>query len=298
MARFHLAFLSDPHLGPVPRPSARALMSKRAFGYINWLRNRRAALGSNVLQRIVDDIKTQAPDHIAVTGDLVNIALPEEFDAAAAWLETLGPPEDVTVVPGNHDAYVRGGLENALAAWGPYMASDTGPQTFPIVRRRNGIVLLGVSTAVATPPLWATGKVGGRQRDALGHALDKHDDAFKVVLIHHPPDAGLSPGRRRLVDHAAVRQVLSDGCADLVLHGHNHEPSIRWLPTAHADAAVIGTPSASSDGSKHALASYGLIELNSQTGHAHLTRRGLTEPDGRVRVLEGIDLVSARAANH
>jgi 3',5'-cyclic AMP phosphodiesterase CpdA len=285
--RFRLAHLSDPHLGPVPTPSLAALLSKRAFGYANWLRARRRALGAGVLEALTDDIARHAPDHVAVTGDLVNIALDEEFDAAARWLGTLGAPEDVTVVPGNHDAYVPGGAARALAAYAPFMTSDGGGG-LPLVRRRGPVAILGVSTAVATPPLFATGRVGPAQRNALQAALDRHDDAVKVVLIHHPPDAVLSPGRRRLVDHAEVQEVLAGGCADIVLHGHNHRAQLTFITTPRGEAPVIGVPSASSDGSHHPLASYALVDV--MDGAVRITRRGLQRRDGPVRTLETVEL--------
>lgn len=287
MNRFRLAHLSDPHLGPVPTPPLAALLSKRAFGYANWLRARRRALGGDVLRAITDDLARQGADHVAVTGDLVNIALPEEFAAAAGWLATLGAPEDVTVVPGNHDAYVPGAAARALEAYAPFMTSDTG-SGLPLVRRRGPLAILGVSTAVATPPGYASGRVGPAQRDALQAALDRNDDAVKVVLIHHPPDITLSPGRRRLVDHEDVREVLAAGCADLVLHGHNHRPSLTMLPTPRGDAPILGVPSASSDGTHHPFASYALIDVSD--GAVRITRRGLTSADGPVRTLETVDL--------
>lgn len=289
MTRFRLAHLSDPHLGPVPRPPVLSLASKRAFGYANWVKNRRRALGSGVLERIVADVAAQSPDHIAVTGDLVNIALPEEFAAAAEWLAALGAPEDVTVVPGNHDAYVPGALPRALASWAPYMTSDTGGG-LPLLRRRGPLAILGVSTAIATPPGWATGRVGAPQREALAALLDRCDDAVKVVLIHHPPDVTLSPGRRRLLDHAEVREVLAAGCADVVLHGHNHESSLAWIETPRGAAPLIGVPSASSDGTRHSLAGYALVDIDGRSGTIRLTRRGLASADGRVKTLETVEL--------
>ena len=41
----------------------------------------------------------------------------KEIDAARIWLEALGTPHDVSVVPGNHDAYVPGALDKVLGAW-------------------------------------------------------------------------------------------------------------------------------------------------------------------------------------
>ena len=103
---FVLAHLSDPHLGPLPRPGARELASKRLIGYINWRRNRHRIHRRDALDAITRDLRGEQPDHVAVTGDLVNIALPAEFVHARHWLEVLGRPADVSVVPGNHDAYV------------------------------------------------------------------------------------------------------------------------------------------------------------------------------------------------
>ncbi len=104
---FRLAHLSDPHLPPLPTTRLRELAGKRALGYLNWTRNRHKFHRRDVLDTLVSDIKTQAPDHIAVTGDIVNLALEAECAPARAWLEGVGTPDRVTAIPGNHDAYVR-----------------------------------------------------------------------------------------------------------------------------------------------------------------------------------------------
>src|SRR5690606_33237430 len=107
---FVLAHLSDPHLGPLPRPRLDHLLSKRLIGYINWQSNRSRVHRPEVVDELIGSIREARPDHIAVTGDLVNLALPEEISAARNWLERLGDPNHVTVIPGNHDAYVPGAL--------------------------------------------------------------------------------------------------------------------------------------------------------------------------------------------
>ena len=90
---FTLAHLSDPHLAPLPKPRWSELIGKRVTGYINWQRWRRFIHDRAVLAKIVADLKAQAPDHIAVTGDLANIALPEEFTRGRDWLDRLGSPQ-------------------------------------------------------------------------------------------------------------------------------------------------------------------------------------------------------------
>src|SRR5258708_39994291 len=105
MAAFTLAHLSDPHLAPLPAPSLRELIGKRATGYLHWTRTRRKIHRREVLDALVKDLRAQRPDHIAVTGDLVNIALEAEFAPARAWLESVGTPEHGTCAPGKHARY-------------------------------------------------------------------------------------------------------------------------------------------------------------------------------------------------
>ena len=137
---FLLAHLSDAHIGPLPRPRTRDLIGKRLTGYVNWRRRGRLH-DMTVLRRIVEDMRLQAPDHIAMTGDILNIGLPAEFPFARAWLETLGPPHDVSFVPGNHDAYVRSSmphLAETFAPWAAEVGVDDGlPFAFPYLRRRG-----------------------------------------------------------------------------------------------------------------------------------------------------------------
>src|SRR5262245_13400045 len=124
---FVLAHLSDPHLGPLARPRLRDLAGKRLLGTVNWVLRRHRVHRREVLARIVADLTVQAPDHIAVTGDLVNIALMPEFAPARAWLESLGPSDRVTFVPGNHDVYVRATAGEAKRAWAPFMEDGAFP---------------------------------------------------------------------------------------------------------------------------------------------------------------------------
>src|ERR1700756_2284507 len=168
---FTLAHLSDPHLGPIPTPRALELANKRGLGFINWYRGRHAVHRPEVLALVERDLAPPPVAPAAVTGDLVNLALTAEFAAAHQWLARLGPPERVTVVPGNHDAYVRAAAAHPLRYWGDYMRGDhDGPLTapgaathFPFVRRRGPAALIGLSTAVPTGPLMATGRLGADQ---------------------------------------------------------------------------------------------------------------------------------------
>jgi 3',5'-cyclic AMP phosphodiesterase CpdA len=265
---FVLAHLSDPHLGPLPRPRLSELANKRGLGFLNWYRKRRFLHRGDVLAALVDDLKSSAPDHVAVTGDLVNISLDAEFVSARAWLDALGPPADVSVVPGNHDAYVRAASLHSQRYWGGYMKGDGAANGFPFVRRRGPVVLIGLSSGVPTGPLMATGRLGVEQLAALPGLLSglAAEGLFRVVLIHHPPIPPRKPFRR-LVDGEDFLRVLAQHGADLVLHGHNHEPSLAWLDGPQGRIAAVGVPSASCPlGRSEPPAAYGLYRISGTPG--------------------------------
>src|SRR5664279_5500088 len=184
---FTLAHLSDPHLAPLPAPRWRELIGKRATGYINWQRRRRFIHDPAVLAKIVADVHAQAPDHIAVTGDIANIALPAEFTRGRDWLQSLGSARDVSFVLGNHDVYVRDAVPYAARQWGAYMSDDDGTAGFPYLRRRGPLALVGLSSGVPTAPFLATGLLGNKQLAGLAAVLNhlKSEDLFRVVMIHH-----------------------------------------------------------------------------------------------------------------
>src|SRR5260370_8710378 len=163
VAPFTLAHLSDPHLPPLPSPRLSDLAGKRALGYLNWTRNRRKFHRRDVLDALVTDLQAQAPDHIAVTGDLVNLALEAEFAPARKWLESVGAPDRVTVIPGNHDAYVRATQHRFAQAWGHYLDSGdaAGGVTLSSLRPRGPLAPRRV--AAAGPPAPPGGARCGRR---------------------------------------------------------------------------------------------------------------------------------------
>jgi 3',5'-cyclic AMP phosphodiesterase CpdA len=273
---FLLAHLSDPHLAPLPPPRLAELVGKRVTGFINWRRKRAAIHRPEVLARIVADLKAQAPDHIALTGDLVNLALPDEYPAARAWLDTLGSPRDVTLVPGNHDAYVRSGVAASLAHWRDFMGGDARddaaaaiPAGFPFLRRRGPLALIGVSTAVPSLPLLAIGRVGADQLQRLENILQDtaRDGLYRIVLIHHPPASKRSQYLKRLTDGTRLRAVLARDGAELVIHGHNHRRQTVWLDGPDGRIPAIGVPSASeAPPGEHDPAGYNLYRIDGARG--------------------------------
>ncbi len=223
-AVLRLAHLSDVHLAPMPRVRPSLLLGKRLLGWLSWTLRRRNLHRREVLDAVVADLRRQAPDHVLVTGDLVNISLPEEYRRAARWLAELGPPERVLLVPGNHDAYVAGAAEQGWARWAPWMCGEDGAGAgFPWLRRLGLAAVVGLSTAVPTPPGYASGRLGEDQLRRLERRLRRlaAEGLFRIVLLHHPP-LPVSRPRKALEDREAFCAVIRRVGAELVLSGHEH----------------------------------------------------------------------------
>ena len=289
MTDFTLAHLSDPHLPPLPSPRLRDLVGKRAFGYLNWTRNRYKYHRRDVLDALVSDMLAQSPDHIAVTGDLVNLALEAEFAPARAWLESVGTADRVTVVPGNHDAYVRSTQGRFAQAWREYLDGDDEPGgsiAFPFVRRRGPLALIGVSSAVPTPPLMATGWLGRSQFEALERILTRlsGEQVFRVLLIHHPLRSDSSI--KRLTDSSDLLALLKRHGVELVLHGHDHIHSTIWIEGPNGAIPAIGVPSASALAhGRYPAAAYNLFSI-AREGTAWRCELGVRGFEGNAGVRE------------
>lgn len=247
---FTLAHFSDVHLGPVGLVDVFGdFRSKRIIGGLSWhLRRRRLHRNANA-DLLRADILAQKPDHICFTGDLVNIAAKAEFRNGLSWLAGFGDAGALTMVPGNHDAYVKAAHETGLGLLGAYCNGDSASpaQAFPFVRLRRNVAIIGLSSAVPQSLRKAGGTLGQIQLNALAARLaDLGARGFyRVVLIHHPPLPSQARPRKSLTDARELTAVLEAEGAEMVLHGHNHRTMIEQLKSKAGVTHVVGVPSAS-----------------------------------------------------
>ena len=122
-----------------------------------------------------------------------------------------------------------------------------GERDFPSLRIRGEIALIGLCSARPSPPFLAVGSLGEKQLEELAKILKKTGEAglMRVILVHHPPVSGITKWRKRLVDSDEFSDVVSSYGAELILHGHTHEPTFRVLQTPANNIPVVGAPSAS-----------------------------------------------------
>ena len=117
-----------------------------------------------------------APDLVIMTGDLVDFALPGEYEHLAALIAPLKPP--VFLVPGNHDD--RDPLRQGFPAHRYFPSS--GRLNYTIEDRPVRVVAL--DTLI---PREGGGEVSAEGLDWLDRALAAAPDKPTIVAMHHPP---------------------------------------------------------------------------------------------------------------
>lgn len=266
---FRLAHVTDPHFQGFAGSRLRDFFSKRAIGALNLLLVRRRHHHMELLAALGRDLRERAVDHLAVTGDLSNVALPGEWKAARRWLEEYAPaPEAATVIPGNHDTYVPSVVAARIFEdlFAPFQTADLrrDEHTYPFVRLRGEVALIAVNTCVPTGDLGAWGLIGSAQRERLEALLEAPEVArrVRVVLLHHPPVVHRPPEHRNLRDRQQLLEVLARTGADLVLHGHDHRDQRAALAgPGGAKIPVVGVGSASYAGHADHRARYNVYEI-------------------------------------
>ena len=263
------------HVSPLPRLHASEFTLKRGLAYLSWQRKRKHRFSASVLGAMITDIQAQGVNHVLVTGDQCNLSLKAEFTLATGWLEQIGSPDFVSVIPGNHDAHLTRPQKTWDAHWRAYMQGDDGNGEFPYVRRRGQVAIIGVSSAVPTALFMANGRVGKAQLARLRSTLLrlKEEGLFRLVMIHHPPNIGAMQWRKALSDAAAFRAVLKETGAELVLHGHGHEAGRATLDGPEGPIPVRGCASASGNGNRMPAAHYHVIGVEAAAQHWALTIR-------------------------
>ncbi|MFT8782097.1 metallophosphoesterase family protein [Acetobacter syzygii] len=243
MASVLIAHLSDPHLPLTGLPSWREWRIKRVLSLLSWHTKRKHVHVPPALEQVMQDIHQNSPDLVALTGDMTNLGLADEFRAAQQWLKEQNLPPTL-LVPGNHDAMVRENSSQKRALWTDWLHPQNNEKA-PSVLIREHVALVGLNTAVPTFPFLATGRAGQEQLDLLASTLKNLglSGLCRIVLLHHPPVAKLVGKRKGLVDLNTLQDILRQEGAEMVLHGHSHRATACTIPGTRIP--VIGTTSAS-----------------------------------------------------
>jgi len=297
---FRLAHISDPHLSTLDGVPWRQLLNKRLLGYLSWRFNRRHHHRPALLDRLVEDLNGHHAHHLLISGDMTHLGTAMECRQVENWLSRLGSPGDISVIPGNHDSYIREEVSRTTGLWSAYMAGDTsedkagGAVVFPSLRKRGPLAIIGLSTALPTAPFFATGKLGENQLQKLSDTLEQtgKEGLFRVVALHHGPLPDSNRYRKRLVDAEAFRAVIRSAGAELIVHGHGHYPDCGSIKSPGLQVPVIGAASASLlSASTVKRAGYNIYQVNAMDGHwnIHLVSRTYDPEAGVFRQRQQLD---------
>ncbi|MEL6180173.1 MAG: metallophosphoesterase, partial [Myxococcota bacterium] len=293
-----IAHISDIHILHLEGVRPWRYLGKRLTGGANLLLHRYKAHSADAVRRAFTQIQADGADHTVITGDISNLALESEFAEARRIIEECaGDGSQVSVIPGNHDYYTWNAARTRRFErfFAPWMRSDLPEHTadgiYPYVKLLSDTVaLVGLSTGIVSPPLFAVGKVGGPQRAALAKLLDHPElqARFVIVALHHnlfPPRYPKSPRKewlRRLIDADEVMTTLRQGRVRLVLHGHTHQFGFSSHPHMEGDELLhvseTGSTSTIAYNDPHYGGKYALYDIEEEPNLGcprltHLTTR-------------------------
>lgn len=231
-----IAHFSDLHLLSLEGVKAFDFANKRWIGGLNLLSSRSRHYHAHIFEAMVDDINANDIDHVVCTGDLTNLAFEQEFSFARTLFDRIDlGANEITVIPGNHDNYVAAGTDYFRSIFADYFRSDADwrldddnsepDREWPVVRIRDRVAIIGLTTSRKTPWFTAYGRIGDWQLTRLSAILsdERLTDKMRLVALHHPPEGKAAKSRiRGLRDWQALRRVIEEHGAELIIHGHEH----------------------------------------------------------------------------
>ncbi|WP_122445824.1 metallophosphoesterase [Pseudomonas viridiflava] len=195
-------------------------------------------------------------DFLAVTGDVTQMALTDEFESAAKCITAIGNAlndgvrhsgKNIAIIPGNHD--VNWSIQQAdpkarylgfspyirfRSSFGLHIDNQIEPERLyeihDLIEKWN-IVVVGFNSAVLEGPDDHRGYIGETQfKNAMQeiNALCSERKPLKIALLHHHllPVSSLETNLKKpdevLRDAAYIKHSLIENGFSIALHGHRH----------------------------------------------------------------------------
>ena len=175
-------------------------------------------IDEQLLGPLAEAVRRVSPSVVVISGDLTQRARHPEFIAARAFLRRLPGPQ--IVIPGNHDIplyNVFDRLMRPMVGFRHYIESEPMPHFID-----EHIAVAGINTARSL--VLKNGRIGADQLAALRRFFSTlPDELVKVVVTHHPLEAGLLIEDDELVGGAEqAMRAFADCGVDVLLSGHLH----------------------------------------------------------------------------
>lgn len=235
--------LSDLHFPT--EVSWRRLHGKMYSGYFNYRLRRKKKYPPQLWQALIQILTTLDYDGLIISGDLVNIAMEEEFQNARQLLAPI-LDQRVFLVPGNHDRYSQSAIspEPLLEKYfSDFLGSAIPEVPYLYSKDLAGIRFYGLDSNRPLPFLNASGLLPAEVLSKLSTCIANHDQYF--LVCHHPirdPLTKPESSSHRLLNREQVQQSLQARPPIAYLHGHVHT---NWIlpPNQHMPFYAINSAS-------------------------------------------------------
>ena len=187
---------------------------------------------------LVEQIQKIKWDHLVISGDLTQLSLERGFSLARETLEPLlKDRERVTIIPGNHDRYVR--QSGAKDYYKQYFGEFFGDEEIHVRKLNSDWVIVGWDSAHPNDWSTASGTVRRSTIQATENLLSSFPEKTRFIVVNHYPLTfpegwevdhfhelyNLVPVRNWILRHPNIR---------LYLHGHIHR---NWQHRLSRDSA-------------------------------------------------------------
>src|SRR4029453_9360275 len=165
-------------------------------------------------------IERTAPELVVASGDLTHRGRPDQHEAGATFLRSLGPP--VLAIPGNHDIPYTfpARFTRTFAEFERYW------ETTEPVFRSPALHVVGLNSV--RPWRHQSGGIRDAQLSRAQELLaEAPEGALRVVALHHHLIGAPWRSRKKPVSRRShVLAALVDSGAELILAGHIHQGAV------------------------------------------------------------------------
>ena len=224
--KFTLCHISDLHFSSPGEISFDDFFNKRILGGLNVLLFRRFQYRFEVLKSLRDLLCSNnfVYDHLLVSGDLTSTGKESEFLDAKKFLLSLKEKSPVSVIPGNHDVYIKE-LEEPLV-FSQFFGQDFDCLEFPFLHKiKQGVYVAGFNTCYAAGVLSSAGRVNPEEITKMKTLLkDIEPESVVLSMGHYHLAEKADPNPEHdLTNPEEMLDFLKESGIKYYFHGHIHD---------------------------------------------------------------------------
>jgi 3',5'-cyclic AMP phosphodiesterase CpdA len=261
-----LLHISDLHF-PTTVPIF-SLRWKMFSGYFNYKLRRQKKYPKEILNALIDHIKSQPYDLLLISGDLTNVSHEKEFQIAR---EILNPLLDkrAFIVPGNHDRYIQSSItpmDLFLKYFEPFMGESVSKEKYIRIKKIDNICIVGLDSNYVS----GIGNASGRLQDEVLEEtfgwLDKQKITDYLLVCHHPlwnPEGQEESMMHRMINRDDVIRKLKNKPPLAYFHGHKHSNFYK-KPNAEIPFAILNSASSTMIETERNKSGYHSFDIHSE----------------------------------